>query len=90
VVPYGGYVTNGTSTGGGIALDSNNGLPDGSSLLQWTGNNYIAYLSDSSSPSLWDDANGNPLSVPPSFNVGQGFFVSPASTFTWTEGVSAQ
>jgi hypothetical protein len=90
VVPYGGYVTNGTSTGGGIALDSNNGLPDGSFILTWTGTGYITYQSDSSSPSLWDDAAGDYLSTPPSLNVGQGFFLEPAAPFTWTEGVSAQ
>jgi len=90
VVPYGGYITNGTSVGGGIALDSNNGLPDGSTMLIWTGAGYNSYLSDSTSPSLWDDVNGNYLTAPPSVSVGQGFFLEPAAAFTWTEGVSAQ
>jgi hypothetical protein len=90
VVPYGGYLTNGTSTGGGIALSSLNGLPDSSELLIWTGSGYNTYYSDSTSPSLWDDANGNYLSVPPSVTVGEGFFLDPFSTFTWTEGLSAQ
>jgi hypothetical protein len=90
VVPYGGYVTNGTSTGGGVALSSLNGLPDFSELLVWTGTTYITYNSDSTSPSLWDDANDNALPAPPSVTVGQGFFIIPSGTFTWTEGVSAQ
>jgi hypothetical protein len=90
VVPYGGYVTNGTSTGGGVALSALNGLPDGSELLTWTGSGFTTYLSDSSSVSLWDDGNGTALPAPPSVSVGQGFFIIPAATFTWTEGVSAQ
>jgi hypothetical protein len=90
VVPYGGAVTNGTSTGGGIALNSANGLPDGSALLIWNGNGFNTYLSDSGSSSFWDDANGNPIATPPSVSVGQGFFIEPAGSFTWTEGVSAQ
>lgn len=90
VIPYGGYVTNGTSVGGGIALDSANALPDYSELLVWTGTGYTAYVSDSTSPSLWDDSNFAPLTLPPSLNVGQGFFLEPSATFTWTEGLSAQ
>jgi hypothetical protein len=90
VVPYGGFVTNGSSTGGGVALSSANGLPDFTEMLIWTGNTYNTYLSDSTSPSLWDDANFNNLTAPPSVNVGQGFFLIPSATFTWTEGVSAQ
>jgi hypothetical protein len=89
-VPYGGYVTNGTSTGGGLALDINNGLPDYSQILVWTGNNYTAYNSDSGSPSLWDDSNFANLATPPSINVGQGFFLIPSANFTWTVGLSNQ
>jgi hypothetical protein len=90
VVPYGGYVTNGTSVGGGVALDAANGLPDGSLLLQWTGRGYTTFESDSGSPSFWDDANGDSLATPPLINVSDGFFLEPAAAFTWTEGVSAQ
>jgi hypothetical protein len=89
-VPYGGYVTNGTSTGGGMALDANNGLPDGSTMLVWTGNNYTTYFSDSGSGSLWDDYTGTPIAAPPSIAVGQSFFLIPAANFTWTEGLSNQ
>jgi hypothetical protein len=93
VVPYGGALTNGTAIGGGINLWSPNGttgLPDYSTILVWTGNNYNTYVSDSTSPSYWDDANFVPLATPPSLNVGQGFFLEPSATFTWTEGLSAQ
>jgi hypothetical protein len=90
VIPYGGAVTNGTSTGGGVALSANNNLPDGSELLIWGGSGFTTYLSDSGSISLWDDGNGNSISAPPSVNVGQGFFIIPSGNFTWTEGLSAQ
>jgi hypothetical protein len=90
VVPYGGYVTNGSALGGGDALDANNGLPDGSAMLVWTGSGYTTYLSDSGSGSLWDDYTGSPIPVPPSIAVGQSFFLIPAANFTWTVGLSAQ
>jgi hypothetical protein len=89
-IPYGGAVTNGTSTGGGIALSSLNGLPDYSQILVWNGTGYATYNSDSTSPSLWDDINYVNLATPPSINVGQGFFLIPFGNFTWTEGLSAQ
>jgi hypothetical protein len=89
-VPYGGNVTNGTAAGGGLALSFNNGLPDFSEILVWTGSGYTGYVSDSGSPSLWDDADQNPIATAPSINVGQGFFLIPSANFTWTEGVSAQ
>src|SRR5450756_1123449 len=56
VVPYGGSITNGTGTGGGVNL---NGLPDFSTVLVWSAvaNNYTLYYSDSTSPTLWDDSN---------------------------------
>jgi hypothetical protein len=93
VIPYGGAVTNGTAIGGGINLwspDGVTGLPDFSTVLIWTGNNYTTYVSDSSSPSFWDNANDVAIPAPPSINVGQGFFLEPSTTFTWTEGLSAQ
>jgi hypothetical protein len=88
-VPYGGAVTNGnvTTGAGGINLSSANGLPDGSQLLIWTGTGYTTYLSDSGSPSYWDDNGGNPIAAPPSVAVGQGFFLIPAATFTWVVGL---
>lgn len=88
-VPYAGAITNGNPvTGaGGPGLSSLNGLPDGSSLLIWTGAGYTTYFSDSGSPSLWDDSSFNNLPSPPSISVGQGFFIIPAGTFNWKVGL---
>ena len=86
-VPYGGAVTNGTSSGGGLALSSLNGLPDFSTILIWTGSGYTAYQSDSGSPSLWDDNNGSAIPAPPTVGVGQGFFIMPSANFTWKVGL---
>jgi len=89
VVPYAGYVTNGNPvTGaGGPNLWAPAGLPDSSQLLIWTGAGYTTYLSDSGSPSFWDDNGGSFLAAPPSLSVGQGFFLIPFSTFNWTVGL---
>jgi hypothetical protein len=55
-------------------------LPDGSQLLIWNPNtvSFTVYLSDSQSPTLWDDNGGNALSFSPILPVGQGFFLNPA------------
>ncbi len=87
VVPYGGVITNGTSSGGGLALSSNNGLPDFSQLLIWNGSGYDTYYSDSGSSSLWDDASQSSIPTAPSVSVGQGFFVVPSDNFTWNVGL---
>ena len=86
-IPYAGAITNGTSTGGGPALSSLNGLPDSSQLLIWTGAGYTTYLSDSGSPSLWDDYTGSSIPAPPSISVGQSYFIIPNADFTWTVGL---
>jgi hypothetical protein len=90
-VPYAGAVTNGDlTTGVGGACMWNNGtigIPDGTILSVWTGTKYIGYQSDSGSSSYWDDSGGNPILVPPSINVGQGFFVIPAANWNWTVGL---
>ncbi len=86
VVPYAGSVTNGNNSGGGANL---NGLPDFSTVLVWStaANNFTVFLSDSGSPTLWDDSNFNPVAAP-SISVGQGFFVSPtAANANWTTGL---
>jgi len=59
-------------------------LPDFSLILIWNPNTlkYTTYQSDSGSPTLWDDANGSPLSFSPTLPVGQGFFLSPSSPYT--------
>jgi hypothetical protein len=85
-VPYAGAVTNGTSSGGGVNL---NGLPDYSSLLTWNPKTqtFVTYVSDSSSPSGWDDTSYNNLSAPPTITVGQGFFINLTGSYTWTVGL---
>jgi len=89
VVPYAGSVTNGSPTtgAGGINLSSVQGLPDYSSILVWNGSSYDTYVSDSTSPSLWDDAGFTPLANAPTLNVGQGFFLVPSANFNWTVGL---
>jgi hypothetical protein len=89
VVPYAGYITNGNNSTGGPNLSATGGLPDGSSLLIWNPATltYATYLSDSGSPSLWDDNGGNAIPQPPSITVGQGFFIIPAAPFAWTVGL---
>lgn len=92
VVPYAGAITNGNPTtgAGGPGMSILNGLPDGSSLLIWNPatSSYTTYLSDSTSPALWDDNNGNYLVAPPNITVGQGFFVIPyGGSWTWTVGL---
>jgi hypothetical protein len=98
-VPYSGVITNGTATGGGPNLWSPDGvqnLPDFSSLLIWNVStlSYTTYYSDSGSPSYWDDSNGVNLAVPPSINVGQGFFlipnVAPTAKYNWAVGLNLQ
>src|SRR5438445_7865321 len=55
-------------------------LPDSSSILIWNGSGYNTYVSDSGSPSGWDDANFNSLSAVPTVPVGQGFFLNPSAS----------
>jgi hypothetical protein len=88
-VPYAGSITNGDSTTGvgGVGLSSLNGLPDYSSILVWNGASYDTYVSDSTSPSLWDDAGFAPLAAPPTIAVGQSIFIVPSADFTWKVGL---
>jgi hypothetical protein len=91
-VPYGGAVTNGSQvTGAGgpnlWSPDGTTGLPDGSQLLIWNGSGLTVWFSDSTSSSYWDDGQQNPTNQPPQISVGQGFFINPASTFTWKVGL---
>lgn len=85
VVPYAGSVTNGTTSGGGLNL---NGLPDFTTVLQWSTalNKFTLFYADSSSPTGWDDDNFGPVPAP-TLNVADGFFVSPNGSATWTTGL---
>jgi len=86
LVPYAGSVTNGTSSGGGVNL---NGFADFTQVLIWDpiAAGYTTFQTDSTSPTMWDDANFSPI-APPSLSVGQGFFIIPsASGAKWTQGL---
>ena len=91
-VPYAGSVTNGNNGNpdyaGGPNLSINGGLPDGSTLLVWdpNANKFVSYVSDSGSPTLWDNSAFFPTNAP-SINVGQGFFLNPGGAFTWKVGL---
>jgi hypothetical protein len=65
-------------------VGGNPSIPDFSQVLVWTGSGYTTYLSDSTSPSLWDDASYNPLSGAPTLPVGKGFFLIPSASTTNT------
>ena len=85
VVPYAGSVTNGNNSTGGPNL---NGLPDFSSVLIWDVNkqSYSVVQSFSGSATGWADPGFNPV-APPTLTVGQGFFINPASPYTWITGL---
>ena len=90
-VPYSGAITNGNPvTGfGGPGMSILNGLTDYSTLLIWDPGtlSYTTYISDSTSPSLWDDASYTALPSPPTIAVGQGFFIIPLNTWDWKVGL---
>ena len=71
------------NSGGGGA----NGIPDGSTILVWTGTKYVTYVSDSGSATYWDMADGSTPTNAPSISVGQAFFLTPGGTFNWTVGL---
>jgi uncharacterized protein YcfL len=91
-VPYNGPVTNGTASSGGPNL---NGLPNGSSVLQWNpdASAFTTTIYDASDPAglgtdvLWYDDSGLNQAACPTITVGQGFFISPSSPYTWTTGL---
>jgi len=59
-------------------------IPDGSELLVWTGAGYNAYLSDSTSTTLWDDPNTYANLPAPALPVGSAFFLIPGANVTST------
>jgi hypothetical protein len=90
VVPYAGSITNGGNSGGGLNLNfATNPSADFTQILIWNPAtaSYTAYLSDSGSPSGWDDSNFSPVD-PPSLNVGDAFFVVPTTgNLQWSQGL---
>ena len=85
-VPFAIGVSNGANEIWPLISPGNPSLPDFSSILIWNpaSSKYTTYHSDSGSPSLWDDANGNPIPYSPMLPVGQGFFLSPSAPVTNT------
>jgi hypothetical protein len=85
ILPVGGSATNaGPST-------LNIPLSDNTFILQWNGSGYNTFLFDTSlgiDPGNWYDQNLNGVS-PPSFVVGQGFFISPGVPANWTQTLPA-
>ena len=59
-------------------------IPDFSTILIWTGNKYVTYVSDSGSPTLWDMADQSTPTNAPILKVGQGFFLIPSAATTNT------
>jgi hypothetical protein len=96
VVPYAGYLTNGTSVTGGPNL---NNLPSGSTVYLWNVNQYVAYVYDTSDPDdyadnypgqpvpVWYQGNDSTPSPAPQIGVGQGFFIVPNTGYTWRTGL---
>jgi len=96
VVPYAGAITNGNNSSGGPNI---NGLPIASQLLFWTGGGYNTAVYDPTDPNgdgsgPWFKADGSTVYVDPTtggtvptIKVGQGFFIVPNGSFTWTTGL---
>jgi len=62
-------------------------LTDNTYILQWNGSGYNTYLYDSGlgiDPGNWYDGDLNAV-VPPSFDVGIGFFISPGTPGNWSQ-----
>jgi len=89
-VPYAGAVTNGTVSGGGPNL---NNLPSGTYLNKWNGSGFTTYIYDTSDPAglgtsvVWYASDDFTPVAAPTINVGDGFVLVPAGTYTWTTGL---
>jgi hypothetical protein len=89
IIPYSGTVSNVvTGTSQGINL---NGLPDTSLVQTWDvpSQSYVTAVYDTSQGNgiFWYQSDGGTPGPCPSVTVGQGFFVYPAGTFTWTQSL---
>jgi hypothetical protein len=92
-IPFAIGVSNGANEVWPLVSPGVPSIPDSSQILIWNGSGYTTYLSDSQSPTLWDDNGGNPLSFSPKLPVGQGFFLNPSvanvtNTFAGTVAVN--
>jgi hypothetical protein len=84
-IPYAGAITNSN----GINL---NGLPVGTEILTWSvlSQSYtISFYDPTQSPPWFNDPNEDANVPVPSANVGDGFFVLPAGSYTWTNSLPA-
>lgn len=84
-VPYGGSVTNGNNSTGGLNMGS---LPDFTTLLLWdpASSGFATVQKDASSATGWTDGS-SPI-APPSLVVGQAFFLTPGTDGgQWTVGL---
>ena len=78
-----------SASGSDVATNVFSVIPDNTVFLLWTGAGYSYYDYDTTlglngDGSPWYDQNLNEASVP-SFNVGEGFFVSPGSATVWKQ-----
>jgi len=90
-VPYTGFVTNGNNSTGGANL---NGLPNGSAVYQWnselqkfTTSVFDASGGNNSLPDVWFQGDDTTPAPCPQINVGEGIFVVPNASYTWTTGL---
>jgi hypothetical protein len=88
-IPYSGYVTNVTTgTSQGVNL---NGLPDTSEVLTWDvpSQSYVTFIYDTSQGNgiFWYDSSGYTPGPCPFLNVGDGIFIFPQGTYTWTQSL---
>jgi len=91
-VPYAGFVTNGNNSTGGPNL---NGLPPGTAIYQWTPatQKFAVTVFDNTDPlglgtsQVWYNGTETAPASCPSINVGDGIFIVPGSSYTWTTGL---
>jgi len=92
LVPYSGFVTNGTASGGGANM---NNLPDGSAVYQWNpvSQTFTTTVFDSTggnnglSGVVWFQADDTTPAPCPQIGVGDGVFLAPNGSYTWTTGL---
>jgi hypothetical protein len=90
-VPYSGVITNGGGTGMGINL---NGLAQYTQILTWNvgSQGYTITLYDPDDPNgigdyadQWYQSDDATVAPAPTITVGQGFFILPYGSYTWTQ-----
>jgi len=89
-VPYAGSVTNGNSSTGGPDLGINSNVPEGTTMLIWTGTTFYTYYADPQqiiSATGWTDQYYDSNVTPPILSIGQAFFMIPGGNFGWTVGL---